>query len=92
MTLVARIGLPARVTISGVIGSGMRFPGPACLMASCWNDAESGIETPATKIPVFPQATALHEWVKAATFPQRSTATTPDEWSEPLFAPAGLTA
>ena len=84
MAVLARTGLPSRVTIKGDMGSGKRFPGPARLMASCWKAAESGTEIPATRIPVLPQRTVLIEWVTAATFPQRSTTTTPEEcpgWS-----------
>src|SRR5262245_20996673 len=62
MPLEARYGLPSFNTMTGLVGSGSRSPGLSLAICDCWNEAESGIETPSTKMPVVPQPIALIEW------------------------------
>ncbi len=66
MALAARTGRLSLRTMTGFAMLGKRAPGPTLAMRFCWKEAESGMETPSTKMPVVPQAVVLMEWTTAA--------------------------
>ena len=76
MALPPRTGFPSLRTMSGHMDSGIRLPHPASWIAVCSIAPASGIDTPPTKRPVWPQEFVWIVWVNAAMFPHRSATTT----------------